>query len=98
MSQLHIHTSELKEAIPQLKAGDRLLLSGTVYTSLDAAHKRIFSLLDEGKPLPYPLVPSFTMPVPRLHKRAWQLAPAALPPPPGWTPMPPGCWIWASPP
>ena len=30
MSQLHIHTSELKEAIPQLKAGDRLLLSGTV--------------------------------------------------------------------
>ncbi len=55
MSQLHIHTSELKEAIPQLKAGDRLLLSGTVYTSRDAAHKRIFSLLDEGKPLPYPL-------------------------------------------
>ena len=30
MSQLHIHTSELKEAIPQLRAGDRLLLSGTV--------------------------------------------------------------------
>ena len=55
MSQLHIHTSELKEAIPQLRAGDRLLLSGTVYTSRDAAHKRIFSLLDEGKPLPYPL-------------------------------------------
>ena len=55
MSQLSIHTSELKAAIPELKAGDRLLLSGTVYTSRDAAHKRIFSLLDAGAPLPYPL-------------------------------------------
>lgn len=55
MAQLHIHTSELKQAIPDLRAGDRLLLSGTVYTSRDAAHKRIFSLLDQGKELPYPL-------------------------------------------
>ena len=53
--ELHLHTSELKAAIPELKAGDRLLLSGMVYTSRDAAHKRIFSLLDQGQPLPYPL-------------------------------------------
>ena len=50
-----LHTSELKAAIPELRAGDRVLLSGTVYTSRDAAHKRIFSLLDQGEPLPYPL-------------------------------------------
>ncbi len=55
MGILHIHTSELETAIPELKAGDRILLSGTVYTSRDAAHKRIFSLLDAGEPLPYPL-------------------------------------------
>ncbi len=40
---------------PSLRAGERILLSGTVYTSRDAAHKRIFELLDRGDPLPYPL-------------------------------------------
>jgi fumarate hydratase subunit beta len=55
MAQISLHTSELKAAIPELKAGDRLLLSGTVYTSRDAAHKRIFSLLDQGLALPYDL-------------------------------------------
>ncbi|MCI9415441.1 MAG: TRZ/ATZ family protein [Clostridiales bacterium] len=52
---MRIHTSELRERAPHLRAGDRLLLSGTVYTSRDAAHKRLFALLDAGKPLPYPL-------------------------------------------
>ncbi len=55
MSERSVQISELKDVIPELKAGDRLLLSGTVYTSRDAAHKRIFSLLDQGEPLPYPL-------------------------------------------
>lgn len=55
MRELKLHTAELKAAIPTLHAGDRVLLSGTVYTSRDAAHKRIFSLLDAGAPLPYPL-------------------------------------------
>ncbi len=50
-----VHTSELPLVIPELRAGDRLLLSGTVYTSRDAAHKRIFQLLDEGGELPYPM-------------------------------------------
>ena len=55
MAERHIHTSELEAVIPELQAGDRLYLSGTVYTSRDAAHKRIFSLLDAGEELPYPL-------------------------------------------
>lgn len=38
-----------------LRAGERVLLSGVVYTSRDAAHKRIFQLLDKGEPLPYDL-------------------------------------------
>jgi fumarate hydratase subunit beta len=32
-----------------------VLLSGTIYTARDAAHKRLFALLDQGKPLPFPL-------------------------------------------
>ena len=35
-----------------LRAGETVLLSGTIYTGRDAAHKRLIQLLDEGKPLP----------------------------------------------
>lgn len=45
--------------IGALHAGDSVLLSGTIYTARDCAHKRIFALLDEGKPLPFPLEGSF---------------------------------------
>lgn len=55
MEKIKLNTNELKEKAPQLKAGDQVLLSGTVYTARDAAHKRIFQLLDEEKPLPFPL-------------------------------------------
>ncbi len=53
--EIRLHTNTLRESIPSLRAGDRVLLSGTVYTSRDAAHKRLFSLLEQGAPLPYPL-------------------------------------------
>lgn len=51
----HIHTSQLRNMQAKLTVGDRVLLSGTVYTARDAAHKRLFALLDAGKPLPLPL-------------------------------------------
>ncbi len=35
-----------------LKAGESVLLTGSIYTGRDAAHKRLIQLLDEGKPLP----------------------------------------------
>ena len=38
-----------------LRAGEMILLSGTVYTARDAAHKRMMMLLDEGKELPFPV-------------------------------------------
>lgn len=50
-----VSTDELRSLIPEMHAGDRVFLSGTVYTARDAAHKEIFSLLDEGKPLPFDL-------------------------------------------
>ena len=49
MGAKHLTTDGLRAAAPDLHAGDRIYLSGTVYTSRDAAHKRLFALLDEGK-------------------------------------------------
>ena len=55
MAQYCIDTEVLRDYIPKLCAGDRVLLSGNVYTARDAAHKRIFELLDSGAPLPFDL-------------------------------------------
>lgn len=55
MAEYRLHTENIRECAPRLRAGDTVYLSGTVYTSRDAAHRRIFSLLDENKPLPYPI-------------------------------------------
>ena len=46
MKELKISVDELKKCIPELDVGDKVLLSGTVYTSRDAAHKRIFELME----------------------------------------------------
>ena len=55
MATFDIHTSELRQTIPELHAGDRVLLTGTVYTARDAAHKELFNLLDSGNALPFDL-------------------------------------------
>lgn len=52
---ISIHTADLRRVAPTLRAGQRILLSGTIYTARDAAHKRLMALLDEGAPLPFPL-------------------------------------------
>ncbi len=44
-----------KETVKTLKAGDSVLLSGTILTARDCAHKRILGLLNDGKPLPFDL-------------------------------------------
>lgn len=44
--------SEIRNWITSLKAGDEILLSGTVYTARDAAHKRLFSMYENGEELP----------------------------------------------
>ncbi len=42
-----------------LRAGDAVLLSGTLYTARDCAHRRIFELLDADMPLPFALKDAF---------------------------------------
>ena len=41
-----------EEDIKGLKAGDSVLLSGTILTGRDAAHKRLFELIEKGEELP----------------------------------------------
>ena len=53
MREFYLDTKTLREKAKDLKAGDKVFLSGTVYTARDAAHKRMFSLLENGKPLPF---------------------------------------------
>ncbi|MDO4459384.1 MAG: FumA C-terminus/TtdB family hydratase beta subunit [Clostridia bacterium] len=55
MADLRVNTKDIAEVAPSLKAGQRILLSGTVYTSRDAAHKRIKELMDNGEEIPYSL-------------------------------------------
>jgi len=48
-----VSTDELRDIIPSLRIGDRVILSGTVYTARDAAHKEFMSAMDEGRELPF---------------------------------------------
>lgn len=49
---IKITTPLTEEKARTLKAGDFVLISGTIYTSRDAAHKRMVEALDRGEKLP----------------------------------------------
>ena len=53
--QYKLTTPVTREDLAPLRAGDTVLLSGTVYTARDAAHKRMMELLDAGRELPFPV-------------------------------------------
>ena len=56
MSQpIRLKTPLADADVEKLQAGDKVLLTGVIYTGRDAAHKRLFDLLKEGKPLPVDL-------------------------------------------
>ncbi len=42
-----------REEARKLKSGDNCLITGTIYTARDAAHKRLCELIIEGKALPF---------------------------------------------
>ena len=50
-----LNTPVKREELAPLRAGDTVLLSGTVYTARDAAHLRMMEALDAGQPLPFPV-------------------------------------------
>ncbi|MFB3896603.1 MAG: Fe-S-containing hydro-lyase [bacterium] len=52
---IRINPPLTNEQVAALKSGDRVLISGIIYTGRDAAHKRMFELLQTGKELPVDL-------------------------------------------
>ena len=50
---MKLHTSELGEQLKNLRAGERVFLSGTIYTARDAAHRRLIELLEAGEEFPF---------------------------------------------
>ena len=41
------------DLIEQLRAGDKVSITGVIYVGRDAAHKRLVAALDAGQPLPF---------------------------------------------
>jgi fumarate hydratase subunit beta len=52
---IRIETPLTDETIERLRAGDRVLISGVIYTARDAAHKRMVEALQRGEPPPFDL-------------------------------------------
>ncbi len=50
-----LNVTQLRAYAENLKAGDRVILSGKVFTSRDAAHKRITEAIENHTELPYDL-------------------------------------------
>jgi len=52
---IRLETPLTQEKVKGLKAGDKVLISGVIYTGRDAAHKKIVEAMDQGLALPFPM-------------------------------------------
>ncbi len=52
---IDLQTPLTVDALTSLNVGDKVLISGRVYTARDAAHKRLVDLVQQGKSLPFPI-------------------------------------------
>ncbi|GAE89620.1 fumarate hydratase [Acetivibrio straminisolvens JCM 21531] len=77
-----------EEKARELRAGDIVSINGIIYTARDAAHKKMVSLVEEGKPLPFDIrdqIIYYVGPCPAKPEKSLVLQvrqPAA-----GWMPM-----------
>ena len=51
----HITTPLTDEVVSELRAGDYVYITGTIYTARDAAHKRMYESMLNGEEIPIPL-------------------------------------------
>ena len=58
LKEYYLNSDNINEWVEKLEKGDRVYLSGTIYTARDEAHKKIVALLNENKPLPFELTNS----------------------------------------
>ena len=49
----HINAQDLKTIAPTLRMGEKILLSGVIYTARDQAHLCMMQALDAGELLPF---------------------------------------------
>lgn len=73
-----INIEEFYKSSENLRAGEEILLSGTIYTARDAAHKRIFSAINSGEPLPFDIkgaVIYYAGPTPAKHSAVGSCGP-----------------------
>ena len=52
MAEHSITTPVTDETIAELRAGDKVIINGYLYTGRDSAHKKLIDLVNEGKELP----------------------------------------------
>ncbi|MEK6682355.1 MAG: Fe-S-containing hydro-lyase [Nitrospirota bacterium] len=67
MAKIKITTPLADKVIKNLKTGDKVLISGVVYTARDMAHKRLVEVIESGERLPFDLkgqIIYFTGPTP----------------------------------
>ncbi|GAB6138883.1 Fe-S-containing hydro-lyase [Halanaerobaculum tunisiense] len=53
MAEVALEMPVSEAEIRELQAGDKVLLSGVIYTARDAAHKRLVTALEAGQELPF---------------------------------------------
>ena len=83
----YINTPIDDKIVSELKAGDYVYLTGTVYTARDAAHKRLYEALQRGEDIPLELqnnIIYYLGPSPAREGRVRSSAPQAPPPPAAW--------------
>ena len=53
MTEKRLEAPFTKEKLRELKAGDSVLITGTLYTARDAAHQRMTEMISRGEELPF---------------------------------------------
>mgnify|MGYP000661923961 CR=1 FL=1 len=51
----HLNVPANTEELAELKSGDYVYLTGTIYTARDAAHKRMYEAINNGESIPFEL-------------------------------------------
>lgn len=50
--EIKLETPLTEEKVKKLRAGDSVILTGTIYSARDAAHKRLIELINKGESIP----------------------------------------------
>ena len=98
MAEIKLKTPLTDKDTEKLEIGDKVLLTGVIYSARDAAHKRLLDLVEAGEELPVDLRGQVIYYVGPARPPS-PASPSARRGPPratGWMPTPRSSWSWAS--